>query len=211
MGLARIFPGVTGLGQMIIRQLGDVGGPPASRVDTELDTIIAWAKDAVREVGRDTSVVGNVGLGLDNLHSFSLDTPNRLNTNGDWVRVSQGGTFAANANTKRLVFSFGGVGVEDTGLIDLQGLGWKSIAEYVRISSTTARANFMAIIGHIQFNAAGTFVSGVGCRLITRNQLLTGLSDLGANAQTILVQGETNAAVNDNVQQNLTIVELRQQ
>ena len=44
MALARVFSGVTGLGQTIIRKLTDEGGPPADRVSMELDNIIAWAK-----------------------------------------------------------------------------------------------------------------------------------------------------------------------
>jgi hypothetical protein len=92
----RLFPT---LGQLIIRKVGDTGGPPSGRVSDELDNIINWAKTSPRRIRFDTSTVGNVGAGLDTLHTFSLDTPNRLLTDGDSLKVRYGGKFAANANT----------------------------------------------------------------------------------------------------------------
>src|SRR5262245_47848991 len=96
MSLARIYSGVTGLGQLIISKIGDVGGPPASRVSEELDNIIAWAKNAPRCIQRDTSTVGNVGAGLDTLHTFSLPAGS-LATNGDYLQVEYAGAAAGNA------------------------------------------------------------------------------------------------------------------
>lgn len=56
-------------------------------------------------------------------------------------------------------------------------------------------------------SAVTTF--GAGGFFIGRNTLLTGLSNLGSNAQTMLVQGEGTS--NNDVTQNLSIIELCQQ
>src|SRR5262245_66413973 len=107
MSLTRVFTGVTGLGQVIIKRIGDVGGPPASRVSSELDNIIAWAKDSPRRVGFNFSTVGNVGTGLDTLHTFTLPA-NSLATNNDELECRFGGCYANNTNATRSVFSVDG-------------------------------------------------------------------------------------------------------
>src|SRR5262245_57178792 len=139
MSLVRIYSGATGLGQLIIRNLGDVGGPPASRVSEELDNIIAWAKNSPRNINTDLSTPGNVGAGLDLLHTFSLDTPNRLNTNGDYLRVRYSGSFASNANTKRIKISFGSATAHDSTLFDIRSGAWSYDIIYARVSSTSVQ------------------------------------------------------------------------
>src|SRR5262245_47670748 len=104
MGLART---TSILSEYIIRTLGDCGGTVRRDVESELNNIIAWAKDSPRRIKLDISTPGNVGTGLDLLHTFSLDTPNRLLTNEDYLRVRYSGTFATNDNDKRIKNSFG--------------------------------------------------------------------------------------------------------
>ena len=156
----------------------------------------------------DTSTVGNVGTGLDNLHSYSLAAAS-LATNGDYLRVTYAGLFTANDDNKRLVITFDGQTVEDTGLIDIDGQqGWKVIVEYTRLSATSVLASAAILYGHLQFDSAGVS-SGTGGRYISRVATLT-TANLTTNAVTLLVQGESATATNDNIQQKLSIVELVQ-
>lgn len=67
--------------------------------------------------GRLTSVivsVGNVGVGEDDLQTYSL-AANTLNVNGKAVRVTGSGTFAANGNAKRVRMYWGTTIILDMG------------------------------------------------------------------------------------------------
>jgi hypothetical protein len=210
VGLARVY---TNIGSLIIRKLGDTGGPSSLRVDEELNRIIAWAKDAKRCIHRDTTAVGNVGAGLDSLHSFSVVAAT-LATDGDYIDVFYRGFFAANDNNKRLVFSFGGTAFLDTGSTDVDGSAsnflWSGRVMIIRLTSTTVRATGML---WAQFfgtdSAAAPFTGGGGYSLVQGTGLT--VSNLNSNANTLLVQGESLAGVTDDVVQNATIIELVQQ
>jgi hypothetical protein len=153
-----------------------------------------------------TSAVGNVGTGLDSLHSFSLPAGSLAN-NGDYLRVSYSGKFASNDDDKRVVISFGGVTVADTSLADFDLGDWTLDILYIRLSSTSVRMAMLNTLGFINFlnGAAG----GTGVAAAT-NVDATGLSNLNSNAQTMLVQGESATATNNNVVQNLSVIELTQ-
>lgn len=163
----------------------------------------------VRNIEVNIGQVGNVGAGLDPLHSFSLPA-NSLRSNGDYLLVWYGGDFATNANLKRIVASFGGTVWEDTGLRDLVvNTGWTIVARIARLSSTSVRvsndivANSLAVSS---VNVPTTF--GEGFLSVGRNRDITGLPDLSANATTMLVSGEGTA--DNDVIQNLSIIELVQ-
>jgi hypothetical protein len=210
LGLARLFSGATGLGQLIIRNLGDVGGPPASRVSDELDSIIAWTKASLRNIKTDTSTVGNVGAGLDVLHTYTLTTPNRLATDGDYLTFYYGGSFAANDTDKRVNGFFGGTAYENAGVLDIDGGNWELKGRIVRLSSTSVRVSSTMNYFALQADSAAVVTTfGVGFLSITRMSDITGLSDLGANDMVLEVKGE--GAANNDVQQKMSIIELRQQ
>src|SRR5215475_6020246 len=134
MSLARIH---NPLGNTIIRQLGDAGGPRSDWVTDEINNLIAWAKDAPRRIHFNTSIVGNVGAGLDVLHTFSLDTPNRLLTDGDELIVWYGGNTTANDTDKRVNAFFGGTAYEAAPTTDFDlGIGWTIAARIIRLSSS---------------------------------------------------------------------------
>src|SRR5262249_15018975 len=107
MGLVRQFLGVTGLGQTLIRQLGDAGGPVSSRVSSELDNIIAWAKDAPRVLHRNFGSAGSSGAGETDLMTFSVPG-GTLGTDNDFLRVCSWGNFANNTNTKTVRVYYAG-------------------------------------------------------------------------------------------------------
>src|SRR5262245_2607726 len=204
MGLART---TSILSEYIIRTLGDCGGTVRRDVESELNNIIAWAKDSPRRIKTDISIVGNVGTGLDLLHTFSLDTPNRLLTNEDWLRIRYSGEFATNDNDKRIKISFGSATVVDSGLFDQDSGDWTYDIIYARVSSTTVRVSLTQMWGAFTRDGAGT-MAGNGV-FGTTNTLLTGLSDLSANATTLKVEAEGTA--NDDITQNLSVIELVQQ
>jgi hypothetical protein len=164
----------------------------------------------VRNIGINITSVGNVGAGLDPLHSFSLPADS-LRNDGDYLHVFFGGDYAANANLKRVVASFGGTAWEDTGLRDLvDGGGWAIAVRIARLSATSVLvsggigANSLAVTSLL--NVPNTF--GEGFLSAARNRLITLLPNLNLNATTILVSGEGTA--NDDVVQNLSIIELVQ-
>lgn len=163
----------------------------------------------VRNIEVNITTVGNVGAGLDPLHSFSLPA-NSLRNNGDYMHVWFGGDYAANANLKRVVASFGGIAWEDTGLRDVvNGSGWATVVTIIRVSATSVLvsggilANSVAITPAL---AVTTF--GEGFIGAARNRLIAGLPNLNLNSTLIEVEGEGTA--NDDVTQNLSIYELVQ-
>ena len=197
------------LNKVIIRNPGDVGGPQSSLVDAELDNIIAWAKLASRCIKRDTSTVGNVGAGLDVLHTFSLPAGS-LATDGDYLTFWYAGSFASNDTDKRVNGFFGGTVYENTGTQDIDGGNWVLHGRIIRLSSTSVRVSHQMQYFAYSSDSAGTATAfGTGFFIVTRVGDITGLSNLNSNAMTMEVKGE--GAANDDVQQKLSIIELNQQ
>lgn len=213
MALARIYSGVTGLGQTIIRKLTDVGGPPASRVSEELDAIIAWAKLSPRCIQRDTSTVNSSGVGPDVLHTYSLPA-NSLATDGDYLSVWYGGNFAANDRNKAVNAQFDGQTYEGAGIQDIDSaIGWTLCVRIIRLSSTSVRVSHFLLENAIAVDSPGTATSyGTGGQMFCRTNDLAGVANLNSNAVTMRVRSvvEAGAAAAD-VVQNLSIIELTQQ
>jgi hypothetical protein len=207
MSLARLFPTI---GSLIIRKLGDTGGPPSDRVSQELDNLIAWAKDAPRCILRNFAVNGgNIGTGLDTLHSFSLPA-NSLATNGDYLSIWYAGGFAGNANTKRVVASIDSQIYQSDSLFDIRGGGWWLGIRIGRVSATSVRVTGPTLLGDFVANSTPAIQAGAGEIYRPRNIPLT-VSNLNSNAVTLLVQGETSAASDNDVTQSTAIIELFQQ
>lgn len=154
-----------------------------------------------------TSVLGNVGAGLDNLHSYSVPAGS-LASNGDYLEVSFGGSFATNDADKRVVVSFGGQTAFDSGLRDLDTGTWRITLTIVRVSSTTARISGSSALGLIVQGVDGALDTGNSRYYFASFNALVTVSDMGANALTLLVQGE--ATNNDDVTQNTSVVKLVQ-
>lgn len=209
MSLARVH---NPLSLALIRRLGDAGGPRGDQVAAELDSLIAWARLSPRRIHFDTDEVGNAGAGLDVLHTFSLDTPDRLATDGDELDIVYAGTFAANNTDKRVNAFFGGSAYEGITPLDIDAGSWRIAANIIRLSSTSVRVSSIMTWFALHADSATppTVTSfGAGFLSVTRCAELTGLADLGANATTVEVQGEGGA--NDDVVQKLSIIRLTQQ
>lgn len=158
-----------------------------------------------RRINLDVSIIGNVGAGLDNLHSFSLPA-NSLAAANDTVEFEGGGSLANTANTKRIVFSFDGQVTLDTGLRTLTSaganIGWKIIGTVTRLTATTVRINISIIDGFWGVDSANT-ANGFGAGGVgqTKTFDLT-VANLTTNAVVMLFQAE--ATSNNDVQQNFS-------
>lgn len=158
----------------------------------------------LRTLSRNITVVGNLGAGLDTLHSISIPA-NSLKTNGDYLRARLSGEFATNDNNKRVRVTFGGQAVLDTTQVDFDSGDWSYEIVLTRLTSTTVRVSVISASGAINFLSA--VVSGSGA-IGAGNSVIT-VADLAANALTLLVEAE--AVADNDVTQNLSIVELSQQ
>ncbi|MGH9753444.1 MAG: hypothetical protein ACREA2_11730 [Blastocatellia bacterium] len=157
----------------------------------------------LRTIHRNTTVVGNVGGGLDGLHSASVPAAS-LKSNGDYLRVWLSGEFAANNNNKQIRISFGGQVLIDTGQVDFDSGDWAYEVVLTRLTSTTVRVSIINSAGSINFLDA--VVSGSGS-VGAGNSVIT-VSDLAVNALILLV--EAQGVADNDVTQNLSIIELSQ-
>lgn len=152
----------------------------------------------------DITTIGNVGAGLDSLHSFSLPA-NSLANDGDSVWYLYAGNLATNDNDKRLQIGIDAQVVENTGLIDVDTGWWRVEGTYTRRSPTNIFGEVHVVFGFLnQLDGAGV-QSGSSQRHLARNNSLT-VSNLNTTAVTMLVQAEATA--NDDVTQNLSIIKL---
>lgn len=157
-----------------------------------------------------TTATGNVGTGLDSLHTYTL-AANSLASNGDFIDVSYGGTFINNsASTKRVVINFGGQVVSSPGLTDITNTNWYYTIRYIRITATTVRAIGLIRWGGAASSEAATTVVGPQGSIIDIINTTVTVADLAANTMVLLVQGETSAAADNEVVQNASIIQLTQ-
>lgn len=82
-----------------------------------------------------TTAVGNVGAGEDDLMTYSLPA-SALIANGDHVEIDAWGTYAANANNKTVKLYFGATAVFDSGALSVSGGAWRVRATVVRTGAT---------------------------------------------------------------------------
>lgn len=139
----------------------------------------------------DTTAVGNVGTGEDDMIAETLEG-GTLAANGQALRITAWGTFAANANNKRARLYFGATAVADTGVIAQNGGSWRLEALVVRTGATTQKASGMA-------------ASSDAATLGAKHTASTPAETLASNV-TIKTTGE--ATSNDDVQCQALLVEL---
>jgi hypothetical protein len=105
-----------------------------------------------------TTAVGNVGAGEDDLMSFSVPA-NTLGTNGDYLELVAWGSFAANANNKRVRVKFGATTILDTGAVAANSGTWRVQATIIRTGAATQIANASLVtdnttLGDVSGNAS---------------------------------------------------------
>jgi len=158
----------------------------------------------------DTSVVGNVGGGQDNLQSYTVPI-NSLAANGDYIEGVASGNFAANNNDKNVQFSVGGTAIITMGVADLDSaIGWNMPYRIVRLSTTSVLVSAEIICNALGVDSTAAVIStfNAGSYQESRNVTVTGLANLTSN--TLLLQFTGQGTSNDDVIQNLNIVKLVQ-
>lgn len=168
-------------------------------------TFFAWATTAwlvesavgywsgLRTVGAalnvNTTAVGNVGSGEDNLMTYSLPA-NALSSTGRCVRVTAWGTSANNGNAKTLKFYFGSLAFT-VSLTTSQAGRWRLVAEIIRTGSSTQDYVVQVVEG------SGGTAQDVESGALTETE---------TSAITIKCTGE--ATSNDDITQEGMLVEL---
>lgn len=156
----------------------------------------------------DTSTVGNVGTGQDNLHSYTV-AANSLTSNGDYIEGDASGNFTANDNNKGIELRVGGTAFFNMGTQDIDGaVGWSISYRVVRTSSTAILVSADLTINIVGVSGADAVTSFTNGYFSQSSNGTAAVSDLAANTLTILVQGEGTS--NNDITQNLTIIKLVQ-
>lgn len=136
-----------------------------------------------------TTAVGNVGTGEDNLITYSIPAAT-VNTNGDTIKWRGAGTFANSVNTKRLRAYLGASLLFDTGVLAITlASDWSIEGEIIRTGATTQKA-----VTTLRSSDTGVTVA---IDYTTPGETL-------ANALTLKLTGEATAD-NDIVQELLVI------
>lgn len=137
-----------------------------------------------------TTAVGNVGGGEDDLITFSVPA-NSMATNGDSVYFEMAGTYAANGNTKRVRVKYGATTLFDTTALAINNGKWTCRGRIVRTGATAQ-------------NYYGEFT--------TNNTLQVSTSFEGTAAETLSggvtlkATGESGGSATDDVRQTNNFV-----
>ena len=134
--------GVQGLGESTVRWLKLFTG--TGGIDTTGDVVIAMGTGsgtakAPGTANVNTTAVGNVGIGTDDLMTYSLPA-NSLSANGKGVRITVWGTAANNANAKTVTVAFGATTLVSTALTASQADVWWAEAIVIRTGAATQEA-----------------------------------------------------------------------
>ena len=87
----------------------------------------------------DTTSVGNVGAGEDDLITFTLPAA-QLSDNGDYIKISARWTFAANANLKQVKLKFWATTLYDSTAWNPNDASWSLEGIVVRTGAATQKA-----------------------------------------------------------------------
>ena len=166
-------------------------------MNTHVRDNLAYLGTGIIRLNVNTTAVGNVGAGEDDLITYSLPAAT-LGVDGMGVRVTAAGSFAANANNKLVKMYFGSTSLTTWATAPYNNVKWRYVAEIIRTGAG-------AQIASSQFVSTGgsgghtTFPDHVRVGTTTPAETLSG-------AVTIKCTGE--ATSNDDIQQLLLLVEL---
>lgn len=136
---------------------------------------------------------GNVGGGLDTLFVYTLPAGS-LKSDGDILDFWFAGKYAANDNDKRIAAGWGPATIEDTGLRDIDDLGWILAGRISRVSSTSCIVHHGMQGGVWGADSAQVLVAfNNGAIAFTKSSVVTGMSDLGSNNHSLVVTAEGTA------------------
>lgn len=118
--------------------------------------------DLVSTLNVNTSSVGNIGSGEDDLASYIL-VANQISKNNDYFSFEISGTIANTTSSKRIKIVFGSTTLFDTGTSGIavsKSLDWTIKGEVIRTTATTYKSNIYFILGDSTYPASSDFVSG---------------------------------------------------
>lgn len=160
---------------------------------TQINNLVTDVETVRQVLSSQTTAVGNVGAGVDNLMSYSL-AASKLATNGGAVRIRGWGTAANNATAKNLLLKFGTASLLGTLALTASQVG-KWYVEAVVTRTGVDTQDFSAVV-----------IESVGTTLAAGRQahlMGTATEDDGA-AIVIQFQGE-GGADNDVVQEGMIV------
>lgn len=134
-----------------------------------------------------TTSVGNVGAGEDDLMTFSLPASS-LSTNGDYIEIHAWGTTASNANNKQIKIYFGSTALFTSSNSGANNIDWSFTARVIRTAAATQESI-------CDFLSEGTFTNGTN---------RTTPAETLSNSITIKCTG-TATSDNDIVQRGLIV------
>ncbi len=170
-----------------------INGTNAIQTTATQTGVIAGSSTSYAKVGGvidvNTTQVGNVGAGEDDLITYTIPA-NVLNTNGDQIRFRMAGTFAANANNKRVRIKYGATTLLDTTALAFNNADWTAHGTIVRTGATTQKAI---------------------CEFASGSALLTSSCDYTAPAETlsgtVVLKATGEATSNNDITEEFHIVE----
>lgn len=135
-----------------------------------------------------TTDVGNVGTGVDNLQSYSVPA-GTMSQDGDYIEFSITFTFAENANSKQVRVVYGGTEVYASGAQAQSGGSMTVIGKVIRTGATTQKVTVIAISGAALFVDVSNYT--------TAGETLSG---------AVILKGTGEAVSNDDIVQVVTTV-----
>jgi hypothetical protein len=107
----------------------------------------------------DTTAVGNVGSGADDLISYSLQK-NTLNNVGDVLEITAYGTQAANGNNKTIKLVFGTTELFSTGAVASNAKDWEIRCTITRTAAATQNCSTVFLGDTVLVTQVADFVAG---------------------------------------------------
>lgn len=123
----------------IKHQVNGLSAVKYGSVSTTTDIVMVGGSSDVQV---STAGVGNVGTGEDDLLTYTLPA-SALGTDGDYIEITGFGTFAANANNKRVRVYFGATAILDTTALPLNGGTWNFRSKVFRTGAATQQTETM--------------------------------------------------------------------
>jgi hypothetical protein len=138
----------------------------------------------------DTTATGNIGAGEDDLITYTLPLDS-LDRDGAFIEIEVFGTFASNANNKRVRLYFGSTVVYDTTSVAANSGSWIIKSRVIRTSSSSQKAITEIISNNILIVNGSSYT--------TPSEVLTGNVNIRCTGE---------AVANDDVVQEGLIVKL---
>lgn len=122
----------------IIDEVVTARGSAASldaRLDVALNADGSLANGVVQRFNTNTTPVGNIGAGEDNLIQYTLPA-NTLAATGRVVRITAWGSFAANGNNKTLKAYFGATSISLLSAVAVNSAAWIAVVHIIRTGAS---------------------------------------------------------------------------